>query len=195
MATGDLHDELLLGSLFRFFSNTNNIKQVIRLLSSETNVTRSLLDWFVTNYTKDHVVEYIFRGRLINVSTEYKAQLNRYKKRRSDPFCRGREKFTLKTGVEECPVVETSIRQLCFLRWAVECNVLEYVEDHFDDLRPFYEKRSRKSQRKRSAQKTNSAATCPKMHKKTSSLGGDDEIKLDQHITVTFYSEPFRVRF
>ena len=94
-------EDLLMSSLLRFFSVTSNITQVIRLLSPGSRVTRSLLDWFVTNYVRENTVEYMFKGRFINVRTEYKEQLKRYKKRRSDPFCRGHEKFTIKTGVEE----------------------------------------------------------------------------------------------
>lgn len=200
--SNDIHDELLLSSLFRFFAVAGNIKQVIRLLSTDALITRSLLDWFVTNYTKDNVVEYMFKGRLININNEYKAQLHRYKKRRCDPFCRGREKFLLKTGIDECPEIETSTRQLCFFRWAIQCNILEYVENHYEELRSCYEARERK---KLSRKRTSSALHKIKSVKQNRSkvdfskyleegAKGSDENK-NQTITVTYYKEPMRVRF
>lgn len=199
--TNDIHDELLLSSLFRFFSMASNIKQVIRLLSPDALITRSLLDWFVTNYTKDNVVEYIFKGRLINVHTEYKAQLHRYKKRRCDPFCRGRDKFLLKTGVDECPEIETSTRQLCFFRWAIQCNILEYVEGHYEELRSNYESRDRKktSSRKRGIQAASKENSIRRKRSKSDSTRSYADPLIDgknsQIITVTYYQEPLRVRF
>lgn len=196
-------DELLVNALLRFFANQSNIAQIIRLLAPGSRVTRSLLDWFVTNYVKENTVEYMYKGRFINIRTEYKEQLKRYKKRRSDPFCRGREKFTMKTGVEECPTIETSMRQLCFLRWAIECNVLEYVETHFDEVNSYYENRNRKTHRKRTQKAMRSQPfTLSARRRRTVSLktGGNNiedqrNSKNDQRMTVTYYSEPLRVRF
>jgi len=201
--TGDPRDDLLINSLLRFFSVTSNVMQIIRFLSPESRVTRSLLDWFVTNYVKESPVEYTYKGRHIDVRAEYKEQLKRYKKRRSDPFCRGHEKFTIKTGVAECPTIETSARQLCFFRWAIQCNVLEYVESHYDEVNSYYENRNRKAHRKRTHRASKSQSAKDSTRRRWSAAPGKTNVnaenelgsKNDQRIVITYYSEPLRVRF
>ena len=197
--TPSQRDELLLICLFRFFSVASNIKQVIRLLAPDALITRSLLDWFVTNYTKDNDVEYNFKGRVVNVNSEYKAQLHHYKKRRCDPFCRGRDKFLLKTGVDECPEIETSMRQLCFFRWAIQCNILEYVEEHYEELRSCYEARDRrKNLRKRNTSIQTKADSVKRRRRgDVSQIEEQESVEPSklQTITVTYYKEPIRVRF
>jgi len=61
---------------------------------------------------------------------EYRAQLKSYTKLHFDPFRRHeRISFILET-TPELSVIETTVGQLNFFRWAIQNNVLAYIENH-----------------------------------------------------------------
>ena len=178
----NIKEELTLHSLFRFFAVEENVRHLIKLLSPESKVTRSLLDWFVTSYVKSHTVEYVYNNQVINVNSRHRTQLKEYGKKQNDPFCRGGT-FILKTGISECPEITTSSRQLCFMRWAIQNGVLTYVEDNYDMLRSMYNKRKK---------------TPLKGNKRTKmGFDGGFATKEKDHrvLHVNVYTEPYRVRF
>ncbi len=167
------HNDLEIDSLMSFFTVPENISQLVDLLTRKTKVTRSLVDWFVTNYVKENDVEYIVDGEIISVNMEYKIMLGRFGKKKSDPFCRD-NKFPLYTGLAECPVLHTSKKQLCFFKWAIQKHILKYVQEHYSELLSLFHKRERKLRSKKSCRKH--------IHKSDS-------------IHVTYYKEPHRVHF
>ena len=172
--TARFHNDLEIDSLISFFTISENITQLVDLLTRKTKVTRSLVDWFVTNYVKDNDVEYIVDGEIISVNAEYKIMLGRYGKKKSDPFCRD-NKFPLYTGLPDYPVLQTSKKQLCFFKWAIQKNILKYVQENYSELLKLFHKRERKI----------------RSNKKSSRKSSD---KVDS-ISVTYYKEPYRVHF
>jgi len=174
----DIRDELLLDSLFRFFSVAENVKALIDILSPKCRITRSMIDWFVTTYVENNNVEYIHQGKVVNVWKEHRAQLTRFGKKRSDPFCR-EGTFKLETGVADKPTLTTSARQLCFMRWAIKLNILGYIDDHFDTINREYRLYKEHT----------------KLKKKTDNIGKAERTQGNEHIIVTYYSKPLRVYF
>ncbi len=65
------------------------------------------------------------------VYLEYKSQLKAYSKKQFDPFCR-RERIIFldqqKNGIQ------TTVGQLNFFRWAIENNIIQYVEQNLADI-------------------------------------------------------------
>ena len=62
------------------------------------------------------------------VHNEYKLNLKAYSKKRFDPFCRW-ERISIPYG--ENMYFETTIGQLNWFKWAIEFDVLIYIETHY----------------------------------------------------------------
>lgn len=115
------------------------LKQVLLPIISHTGkqnrISLRALDWLVTNYSKKHPILYVVKadhmpGKLINMYTEYKAWLNKYRRTHFDPFRRKHKmKFTVE-GVE----YNTTVGQLNFMYWASKYGVIEYAKQHIDEI-------------------------------------------------------------
>tara|TARA_Y100000591_G_C21816709_1_gene691161 strand:- start:1157 stop:1861 length:705 start_codon:yes stop_codon:yes gene_type:complete len=144
--------ELLLSKLKLFYS-TSKIKKLLKIINGETKLSLRIIDWFVTNYTKkNNVLLYITKSKPVtkkspsvkktkkakmesyelpfNIYLNYKSQLKAYSKKNFDPFCR-RERINFYYNNDEDFIV-TTIGQLNFFKWAIENNVLDYIEKHID---------------------------------------------------------------
>ena len=144
--------ELLLSKLKLFYS-TSKIKKLLKIINGETKLSLRIIDWFVTNYTKkNNVLLYITKTKSVtekntnakktkkaklesydlpfNIYLNYKSQLKAYSKKNFDPFCR-RERINFYYNNDDDFII-TTIGQLNFFKWAIENNVLDYIEDHID---------------------------------------------------------------
>ena len=65
------------------------------------------------------------------VYDEYKQKLRAYSKRRFDPFCRWER---IQVPYCENQMIETTIGQLNFFKWAIENHILEYIQDNYKDI-------------------------------------------------------------
>jgi hypothetical protein len=128
-------EELLMGGLIQFFSQPYNLNQLLPILDGTSPLSLRVLDWFVTNYSKQYDIIYsIKKGdsvRQFVVHNHYKAQLKGYSKRQFDPFCR-RKRVFLEFGANQ--EVETTVGQLNFFKWAIENKVLDYVQNNLQTI-------------------------------------------------------------
>ena len=84
-----------------------------------------LIDWFVTNYAKQHNISYIHKQQDFFVYIDYKNQLKAYSKKLFDPFCR-RERILFQ--MNNIPAFITTVGKLNFFRWAIEKGVIDYIK-------------------------------------------------------------------
>lgn len=117
--------ELIVNSLQKFYAACEDKEEVMKLLEGTSEISLRLIDWFVTNYSKQHNVSYILNGQEFLIYTNYKAQLKAYSKKLSDPFCR-RERIMFQ--IEGYPMFQTTVGKLNFFRWAIEKGVLNYIK-------------------------------------------------------------------
>jgi hypothetical protein len=131
-------DVLLLESLQTFYERGTYGAQLLSVINGECRLSLRSIDWFITNYSKKHNIYYLVhetregfpteehlghKTRNFNVHQSYKSQLKAYSKKRFDPFCRrDRIEFQLSVGM-----VETTIGQLNFFRWALANSVTDYI--------------------------------------------------------------------
>ena len=113
------------------------MEALIPILNGTSPISMRLMDWFVTNYSKKHNVNYILRDessreRLFVVFFNYKRELKAWSKRCFDPFCR-RERILFQT--RGMPVIETTIGQLNFYKWALEQGVVDFMLEHVAELK------------------------------------------------------------
>jgi hypothetical protein len=119
--------ELIIQSLQRFYSQREDLAEIVELLQGTSPVSLRLIDWFVTNYSKAHSTSYILAGQEFVVYMNYKNQLKAYSKKLFDPFCR-RERISFQIPGHEAFL--TTVGKLNFFRWAIEKGILDYIKGH-----------------------------------------------------------------
>jgi hypothetical protein len=130
-----IQNQLLLNSLVKFYKKKTNVKIIMSIVNGESNISLRLIDWFVTNYSKKQSI-YIYKNKdkdkhkeQINVYTDYRSQLKAYSKQLFDPF-RRRERINF--YFDETTWLQTTSGQLNFFRWAIESNILKYIEENLE---------------------------------------------------------------
>ena len=116
---------LLLESLDNYY-NESNLNTLTEILNSQS-VSLRVIDWFVTNYSKKHNIEYNNNNNIVNVYISYKSQLKSYSKKFFDPFCR-RNRINYKQSLS------TTIGQLNFFKWALTNGILDYVTNNYKTI-------------------------------------------------------------
>ena len=138
---------LLIIPITKYFSDRRLLNKLITILKGE-GISLRLVDWFVTNYCKKYNVMYNvmdFRppvhgmtemqrksfDNFIIVHTNYKGQLKAYSKRNFDPFCR---RNRIRFYYEDNKYFITTVGQLNFFKWALESNIVDYVQKHIKEI-------------------------------------------------------------
>lgn len=132
-------NDLLLNTLTDFYKNSQNIHTMMGIINGETSISLRIVDWFVTNYAKKNYTVYEIPASTndtnsktrFKVYNEYKLKLKAYSKKRFDPFCRW-ERITIPYNTNQC--METTIGQLNFFKWAIENNIIQYIQDNYADI-------------------------------------------------------------
>lgn len=129
-------NDLLLQNLEKFYKNTDHLKNMISIINGESKISLRIVDWFVTNYSKKHFIVYNVSSEMgdvhrFKVYHDYKLKLKSYSKRRFDPFCRWER---IQFPYLDNSYVETTIGQLNFFKWSIENNILQYIDQHYEDI-------------------------------------------------------------
>jgi hypothetical protein len=105
------------------------------------------------------------------VYVDYKLKLKAYSKKRFDPFCRwDRITIPYKNGT----FIQTTIGQLNFFKWAIENDIVQYIEQHYGTIED--DMNARNSTSKRSSSSNSSTASSLSSISSTSSCGEDLDI-------------------
>lgn len=126
-------NDLLMSRLKAFYSEDNysNMKKILPYINGDSSISLRLIDWFVTNFSKKNYTVYVVErnntSSRFKVFIDYKLRLRAYGKKKFDPFCRW-DRITM--PYENDTKIETTIGQLNFFKWALENNILKYIEEH-----------------------------------------------------------------
>lgn len=134
--------DLIMESINEFFLNNKDyLNQMLPILNQTAHISLRILDYFVTNYAKKKKIIYSHNDKFFNVFLNYKSQLKAYSKKQFDPFCRKMRKVSGKQIDESInfeydtnKIIETTVGQLNFFKWAIENGVLAYIVDHLTDI-------------------------------------------------------------
>lgn len=148
--------ELIVNSLQRFYAARDDKDEVLKLLEGTSEISLRLIDWFVTNYAKQHNISYILNNQEFLVYTNYKSQLKAYSKKLFDPFCR-RERIMFQ--INGYPMFQTTVGKLNFFRWALEKGVLNYIKMNLAKIEAAMNTSSRELQKARKANSSTSTET------------------------------------
>jgi len=127
--------EMVISSLQKFYVTHPEINKVITYLNGDAPLSLRIIDWFVTKYSRKNFIRYPLNGQEFLVYLSYKGQLKAYSKQYFDPNCR-RERIMFQIPGHESFM--TTIGKLNFFRWALESNILEYIEENEEDIRKGY---------------------------------------------------------
>ena len=119
-------DKLLMEDISKFY-NLENITKIIPITKGESELSLRVLDWFVTNYCKNKNIILNKNGKYYNIYLDYKSQLKAFSKKQFDPFCR-RERIVFYYNKKQ--YITTTVGQLNFFKWAIENNILDYVNNN-----------------------------------------------------------------
>ena len=135
---------VLMNKITDFYSNKNNLNILLSVIEGKSSLSLRVIDYFVTNYAREKEIIYdnLYNDN-INEKNEkfmvyysYKSQLKAYSKKQFDPFCR-RERLLFYidkyNGTDKEPI-RTTIGQLNFFRWAIQNNILDYIDKNYKSI-------------------------------------------------------------
>jgi hypothetical protein len=126
-------DRLILSDLMKFYRQNGNLHKMLKIIKSETKISLRIIDWFVTNYAKKNYTIIQHGAERFKVHLGYKQKLKAYNKKKFDPFCRW-ERITVPYDETGETLIETTIGQLNFFKWALEHKIIDYIEEHYDEI-------------------------------------------------------------
>ena len=152
-STYTTQNDLLLRNLLVFYDTkkNENLDNMLRIITGESKISLRIVDWFATNYAKKFYTLYEINQtadnmlRRFKVYDDYKLKLKAYSKRRFDPFCRW-DRISIPYKDDKC--IETTIGQLNFFKWALENQVVDYIESNYDTIEKDMNNRNSTSKRK-----------------------------------------------
>ena len=128
--------DLLLLSLTKYYSKSEKISILTDIINSVSPLSLRLIDWYVTNYCKQHNIVFILKKKgdsgYFNVYMNYRSQLKAFKKILFDPF-RRRDRIMFHFDNKE-DALNTTIGQLNFFRWAIDNDVIKHLEQNIEEV-------------------------------------------------------------
>ena len=179
--------ELIIQNLLLFYGNRSDLREILEVLEGNSKMSLRLIDWFVTNYAKKYNICYIVKNQKFFVYNEYKNQLKAYSKKLFDPFCR-RERILFQ--VSDIVPFETTVGKLNFFRWAINNNVLEYIETNLQDIENEMNESARELQKIRKEEKTKSNQPNKRVTRRKLNL-----VDVSRNKTIQKYNSPIEVVF
>lgn len=130
-------NNLLLSNLMDFYNHDGNLENMMKIINGESEISLRIVDWFVTNFAKKYYTVYEFTQSIggnevatrFKVYNDYKLKLKAYSKKRFDPFCRWDR---ISIPYDENQVMETTIGQLNFFKWAIENKIIDYIKSNYE---------------------------------------------------------------
>jgi len=146
-------NQLLLNNLMHFYKNDEYLMRMLKIITGESKISLRIVDWFVTNYAKKNYTLYTINNNNNNnnnlvrfkVYFDYKLKLKAYSKKRFDPFCRWER---ISVPYKNDTSIETTIGQLNFFKWALENNVIDYIEENYEEIEKDMNSRNSTSKKK-----------------------------------------------
>lgn len=139
-------NSLLLDNLLKFYKENNRLETMLGIINGESKISLRIVDWFATNYAKQRFTVYnLTNGGRFKVYNDYKLKLRAYSKKRFDPFCRW-DRIVI--PYKDNNSIQTTIGQLNFFKWALENEVINYIENNYSDIEKDMNTRNSTSKRR-----------------------------------------------
>jgi hypothetical protein len=123
--------ELVILALQKFYNSRDDMDKIMPYLLGTSAISLRLIDFFVTNYCRKNFISYPHNSQEFLVYVSYKSQLKAYSKQFFDPNCR-RERIVFQ--IQGYEPFRTTVGQLNFFRWAFESRLLDYIQEHYEEI-------------------------------------------------------------
>ena len=138
---------LLMSNLMDFYNNHGHLETMMKIINGESEISLRIVDWFVTNFAKKYYTVYELTQTVGDTETnsrfkvynDYKLKLKAYSKKRFDPFCRWDR---ISIPYNENQLMETTIGQLNFFKWAIENKIVDYIKNNYETIENDMNKRN-----------------------------------------------------
>jgi hypothetical protein len=184
---------LLLTNLLKFYQQNDNLDIMLQIINGHSKISLRIIDWFATNYAKKYFTvyaisnEYSKGSRRFKVYVDYKLKLKAYSKKRFDPFCRwDRITIPYKNGT----YIQTTIGQLNFFKWAIENDIVQYIEQHYDTIEDDMNARNSTSKRSSSSSNSSTASSLSSI----SSTSSSEDLDIANEVKSEIKSEKNKTR-
>ena len=150
-STLNTQNDLLLKNLMEFYQNRDNLQKMMHIINGESKISLRIVDWFVTNFAKKYYTVYELSSKhtgdmqRFKVYNDYKLKLKAYSKKRFDPFCRWDR---ISIPYDDSKIMETTIGQLNFFKWAIENKIVDFIETNYADIEDDMNHRNSTSKRR-----------------------------------------------
>jgi len=151
-------NDLLLHNLLKFYKNKAHLDTMLSIINGDSSISLRIVDWFATNYAKQKYTIYNISNKYnsnesvrFKVYMDYKLKLKAYSKKRFDPFCRWDR---INIPYTEGNMIQTTIGQLNFFKWAIENQVIDYIKENYTLIENDMNNRNSTSRRKNSIDNT-----------------------------------------
>lgn len=185
----------------KFFKSLDQqkIDKMINIVNEKSKISLRQLDWFVTRYSNKNIKNKKITYKLTNETKEddvnnfnvhisYKAQLKSYRKKYFDPF-RRRSKFYFNFNIDETKKTKkqllTTIGQLNFFRWAFQYEVIDYVEQHYDEISNAMIQSNKDDKKRKSNVGKKKKVTLIRVNKKNINVKAKKEITQNNEVKIT----------
>jgi hypothetical protein len=127
----------LLSELLDFYKNKEYLDILKKIINREFIIHKSkkvsirIVNWFVTNYAKQHFTVYESSNERFFVWTRFRSAEDGYSKDLFDPYCR---KDRIMIPYDENTNIITTIGQLNFFKWAIMNKVVDYIVENYDAI-------------------------------------------------------------
>ena len=171
-------NDLLLNKLLLYYKENNNLTTMLNIINGESKISLRIVDWFATNYSKKNYTVYNIsknnKTERFKVYNDYKLKLKAYSKKRFDPFCRW-ERINIPYENNNC--IQTTIGQLNFFKWALENDVIKYIENNYKIIDEDMNNRNSSSKMKNYSLSSNSSNDSELSNDSDLSLKSNNSIK------------------
>jgi hypothetical protein len=141
-ALKSVDERALYTKIDKFFNADCELKTIykmVKIIENDDSISLRLLNWFAMKHSATMQSLEITNPNgdveLFDVKISYRARLNTHSKKYFDPFRRGRKFDYMYDKLEKKKTVETTLCQLNFFRWLFMHDLLDYVENHFEELK------------------------------------------------------------
>jgi hypothetical protein len=174
---------LLMKPINDFFSTKKNIKRIIPILNGENKISLRIIDWFVTNYSKKNNISYYLSSKQSQfiVYLSYKNQLKAFSKKQFDPFCR---RSRIEYIYDKDKYLTTTIGQLNFFKWALENEIIDYIDVHIKEIEKDMNKNIRKNTKKMTP--TSNKVKSKRKRRELSACATKYVNKMEHNVTLDF---------
>lgn len=103
---------------------------IIPLLQQKHRVSLRVLEWVVTNFSKERRHLIVKNNFIVDIFADYNNILSESHRGMCDSFRRGPRIYFMRNN----ELYETTCGQLYFLIWTINMGIFKYAEDHIDEV-------------------------------------------------------------